>query len=108
MIQITDMETWLHDNEDRIYRYLIYKTVFTPYEQQSAFVDESMYENGGHYTLGKLTEVIDIGNDWFLGFRTISDDGRISGILEFVKLSEIRLEVFDCDQGLELYEDEEE
>ncbi|MBO5037733.1 MAG: hypothetical protein J6D42_11725 [Clostridia bacterium] len=108
MQQITDMETWVHDNEDRIYRYLIYKKVFTPYEQQSAFIDESIYENSGHYTLGKLTEAIDLGNDWLLGFRTISDDGRISGILEFVKLSEIRLEVFDYDQDLELYEDEEE
>lgn len=115
MQQITDMETWIHDNEDRIYRYLIYKKVFTPYEQQSAFIGEYIYENGGHYTLGKLTEAIDLGNDWLLGFKTISDDGRISfainstpGVLEFVKLSEIRLEVFDCDQDLELYEDKEE
>lgn len=93
MQQITDMETWLHDNKDRICR----------------------YENGGHYTLGKLTEAIDLGNDWLLGFTTISDDGRISfainstpGVLEFVKLSEIRLEVFDCDQDLEFYEGKEE
>ena len=33
---ITDFETWLLDYGDRLYRYLVYKKMFTPYEQQQA------------------------------------------------------------------------
>lgn len=35
--QITDIETWLLDNEGRIFRYVIYRRMFTPYEQKHAF-----------------------------------------------------------------------
>ena len=36
---ITDFETWLLHYGDRLYRYLVYKKMFTPYEQQQAFED---------------------------------------------------------------------
>ena len=41
----TNFETWLLNYGDRIYSYLIYKKMFTPYEQQEAFSDESIYED---------------------------------------------------------------
>lgn len=106
--QITDMLTWLLDNDDQIYRYLIYKKVFTPYEQQKAYMDESEYEDGGHYVLCKIEEAIDLGNgDWLLGLRTISDDGMVYGTTNYVRLNEIRLSRFDNDQKIKLYEEDE-
>lgn len=104
---ITDMETWLTDYSDRIYRYLVYKKMFTPYEEREAFSDESVYESN-HYQLCQIEEAIDIGNgDWLLGLRNIDDDGQVFGQMVYLRLSEIRLEFFDRDQTLELYEGEE-
>lgn len=105
---ITDMETWLIDYGDRIYRYVVYKKMFTPYENQRAFSDESVYECD-HYQLCKIEEAIDLGNsDWLLGLRKIDDDGQVFGNIEYLRLSEIRLEYFDRDQALELYDGEDD
>lgn len=105
---ITDFETWLLDYGDRLYRYLVYKKMFTPYEQQQAFEDESVYEDY-HYELCQIAEAIDLGNgDWMLGLRTVDDDGKIYGMIHYYKLSEIRLAYFENDQHIELYEEKEE
>ena len=105
---ITDFETWLLDYGDRLYRYLVYKRTFTPYEQQHAFMDESVYEDT-HYELCQIEEAIDLGDgEWLLGLRTIGDDGKIYGMIHYYKLSEIRLALFEDDRKLELYEDKEE
>ena len=105
---ITDFETWLLDYGDRIYRYLVYKKLFTPYEQQHAFVDESVYEDT-HYELCLIEEAIDLGNgEWMLGLKTVGDDGKIYGMTHYYKLSEIRLARYEDDRRLELYEEEED
>ena len=97
--QITDMETWLLDNEGRIFRYVIYRRMFTPYEQERAFSDESQYEDY-HFTFGFIEEAIDLGGgEWLLGFRKIID-GETS--------DEIRLSCFDCDQDMFIEKDDEE
>ena len=105
---ITDMETWLSDYGDRLYRYLVYKKMFTPYEQQKAFSDESIFEDD-HYELCKIEEAIDLGNgDWLLGLRDLDYDGSVYGIIHYYKLSEIQLSYFENDQSIELYEENEE
>ena len=87
---IADFETWLLDYGDRLYRYLVYKKMFTPYEEQHAFEDESVYEDY-HYELCQIAEAIDLGNgDWMLGLRTVDDDGKVCGMIHYYKLSEIR------------------
>lgn len=97
---ITDMETWLLDYGDRIYRYLVYRKMFTPYECEQKYCDETEYENGGHYTLCFIEEAIDLGNsNWMLGMRDIYD-GELSDTIKYVRLDEIRLEYFECDQDL--------
>lgn len=95
---ITDFETWLLDYGDRLYRYLVYKRMFTP-------EDESEYEDN-HYELCQIAEAIDLGGDWLLGLRTIEEDGKIYGMIHYYKLSEIRLAFFENDQHIELYEEE--
>lgn len=105
---ITDLETWLLDYGDRLYRYLVYKKLFTPYEQEAAFVDESIYEDT-HYRLCKIEEAIDLGNgEWLLGLRTIEEDGQVFGMVHYHKLSELRLALFENDQSIELYEEKED
>lgn len=101
--RITDFETWILDDGDRIYRYLVYKKMFTPYEQQQAFMDESVYQDD-YYKLCKIEEAIDLGNgDWLLGLRQIEEDGEIYDYVNYYKLSEISLARFDNDQEIELY-----
>lgn len=95
---ITDIETWLHDDGDRLYRYLVYRKVYTPYEQQKAFTDESVYEDD-HYELCRIEEAIDLGNgEWLLGLRIVGEDGEDYGHTMYFKLSEIRLARFDNDE----------
>ena len=95
---ITDFETWLLDWGDRTYRHLVYKKMFTPYEQQQAFSDESVYEDT-YYQFCKIEEAIDLGNgDWLLGLRILNEDLEPHSTVEYYKLSEIRLSRFDDDQ----------
>lgn len=95
---VTDMETWLLDYGDRVYRYLVYKKMFTPYEEKNAFSDESVYEDT-YYTTCTIEEAIDLGNgEWLLGLHTVDDDRKPCGIIHYYKLSEIQLSLFDDDQ----------
>ena len=105
---ITDFETWLMDESDtRIFRYLVYKKVYTPREQHEKYIDESEYEDGGMMSLAKIEEAIDMGNgNWMLGMREIFEDGSVSKHLKYVMLNEIRLWSFDEDQDLQLLDDE--
>ena len=96
---ITDMETMLIDYSDRIYRFWVYRKMFTPYEQQNAFMDESEYEDI-RASFGIIQEAIDLGNgDWLLGFAVIFD-GELSGGISYYRLNEIRLEYWESDQGM--------
>lgn len=96
---ITDMETWRIDESDAIYRLCVYRRMFTPYEQQRAFSDESHYEDN-HYQFGMIRDAIDLGSgNWLIGFEQIFDN-ELSGIITYYNLSEIRLEKFACDQDM--------
>ena len=102
----TDMETWSCDNSDRIYRFVVYKRLFTPYEQEHKFMDESQFEDT-HYRFGFIEEVIELGNgEWLLGFREIID-GEVCSCINYFKLSDIQLSYFEQDKDM-LVQDEEE
>lgn len=94
----TDMETWLSDNSDRIYRFMVYKKLFTPYEQEQKFSDESQFEDT-HYRFGFIEEAIELGHgEWLLGLREIID-GEVYDI-NYFKLSDIQLSYFEQDQNM--------
>lgn len=102
----TDMETWFLDNSDRIYRFVVYKKLFTPYEQDKKFSDESQFEDT-HYRFGFIEEVIELGQgEWLLGFREVID-GEVCSYISYFKLSDIQLSFFEQDQGMLSDEDEE-
>lgn len=104
---ITNFETWLLDESDtRIFRYCIYRRVYTPLEQEKKYIDESVFEDGGRDTMAKIEEAIDMGNgNWMLGMREIYEDGSIAHNLKYVMLNEIRLWSVDEDQDIELYDE---
>lgn len=71
---------------------------FTPYEQQQAFSDETVYEDN-YYCCCRIEEAIDLGNgEWLLGLRILDEDLENTRAIEYFKLSEIRLSLIDDDQ----------
>lgn len=102
---VTDFETWLHDvGEDRLFRFLVYKRSYTPFEQREAFVDQSEFDTDA-YRFGRIEEAVDLGSgEWILGFREELDD-YVSDTVSYYRLSEIRLSWREADVTGE--EDEE-
>ena len=89
---ITDFGSWLLDNQDKMFRILVYKKVYTPYEQDKKFSDESIYENGGYYDHGFIVEAMEIPGDILIGVSLCnSDNSEDLGIVKYYRLSEIRL-----------------
>ena len=102
----TDMETWFCDNGDRIYRFVVYKKLFTPYEQDKKFMDESQFEDD-HYRFGFIEEVIELGHgEWLIGFREIIDY-EVCEFISYFKLSDIQLSYFEKDQDMLIRGDDE-
>lgn len=96
--QITDMETWLLDNGDRLFRYRVYRRMFTPYEQDKKYMDQSDFESD-YRQFGYIEEAIDLGDgEWYLGIREVFDD-LVMDFLTYYYLSELRLEYSPSDQG---------
>ena len=94
---MTDLETWLHDNDDLKFNVYVKKHIYTPYEQEEKFSDESTEDLmlSEHY-IGDA--VLLPNNDVLLGFYYVdpeNDEGR--GPMYYYKLSESRLvEVSVC------------
>ena len=97
-----NIESWLDEHGGRIFRYLVFKKVYTPYEQQKAFSDASMYESN-YYQFCKIEEIIILADDVLLGLRSMDRDGEVYPDVEYHKLSEIKLMSFDNDQDIEPY-----
>lgn len=102
----TDMETWWLDNNERIYRFVVYKKLFTPYEQDHKFMDESQFEDT-RYRCGFIEEVVEIGcGEWLLGFREIIDC-EVCEYIHYYRLSDIQLSYFEQDQNMFNHEEGE-
>lgn len=105
----TDLDTWLHDFGNNVFRILVYRKLgqYTPYEMKNKFSDESLYISND-YKQVLIEEVIELPNkDLLIGFREILDlnkyddesEYELADSIEYYKLSEIKLERFDCDQN---------
>ena len=102
-IQYNSFESFVHQNHNRIFRYWIYRRIYTPFEQEKKFSDESMYEDD-YCTCAYIRECISLGNgDYLLGFESVDfipdtiDDGEYLQSIMYCKLSEIRLEYYEGD-----------
>lgn len=107
---ITDLATWLIDYGDRTYHIRRYKKMFTPYELDKNFIDESSTEEMGDYI---IVEAIELPNkDVLLGCKgtwkeDVRDDEntllyvdtKVSDFIEYFKLSEIDLRCEDEEEN---------
>lgn len=91
---------WIAESEGVVFRYQVYRKVYTPYEQQNASILESQFESA-NYSYGYIEVIIPLGNgDWLIGFRDIYC-GLETDIIRYYRLSEIRLEFCEDDQNTE-------
>ena len=87
---------FLQKNKDRLFRFWVYKRLFTPLEQEKKYIDECVYEDTHAHT-GIIREVIVLpDNDLLLGFYipccdTVDEEDEYKHI-DYYKLSEIRME----------------
>lgn len=91
----TDFHAFIKSHEGEIFRYWIYRRVFTPYEQKECFMDESIFEDT-HANVGIIKDCIPLGDgDFLLGFQPVDDCDPYNitafNFVEYYKLSEIRL-----------------
>lgn len=102
----TDLTTWLLDNSDRLYRYWIYKRMWTPYEQEQKFTDESIYQDD-ECCFGRIVEAVELPDgDVLLGFA--DPDCSSFEYVSYYKLSDIEIAYCERDQHEEDEEDEED
>lgn len=97
-----DIHTWLSDvGEERVFRMWVFKRMFTPYEQDEKFSDESVYEDDTCKFV-MIKEIIELADgDYLIGFQ---DADRDDLYIEYYKLSEIRLDY--CQSDKERLEDD--
>ena len=91
-----DIHTWLSDvGEERVFRMWVFKKMFTPYEQDEKFSDESVYvDDTCKFVM--IWELIDLPyGDLLIGFQDTDSDNLY---LEYYKLSEIRLDYYQNDK----------
>ena len=92
-------EDFVRHHRDTIFRYWIYRRMFTPDEQSNKYTDESMFEDS-FCTTGYIQECIKLPDgDILLGLVSSEDvDLEVTQHVQYCKLSEIRLERYDGDQ----------
>ena len=96
-----DIWTFLGDVRGRIFRYWVYRRMFTPHEQDEKYIDETCYEDT-LANLGVIRECVQLPDgDLLLGFQAVSDTGAPEDWPQYIayyKRSEIRLEYWPSDQ----------
>lgn len=99
MLDFQSMPDFLLAHQDDIFRFWVYRKLYTPYEQQRAFTDESVFDDI-HANFGFVVECISLGNgDFLLGFRTVADPDELgvqeyNGPIEYYRLNEIRMSLY--------------
>ena len=94
---------FLLQDKSKIWRMWIYRRMFTPYEQDEKFSDETMFENS-ECSFICIETVHDLPDgDLVLGVRYIYDEVGLNEpesehIIEYLKFSEIRLEYIASDK----------
>ena len=98
---ITDLGTWLQNQQGQVFRVLTYKKVWTPYEQDKKFSDESIYEEGGYYLFAYITNAIEVSEGTLLELSEVTqnDDGTWEDDhrKHYKLLTDIKLEKIDGD-----------
>ena len=103
---MTDMETFILDNQDKIFRYYKYVRVWTPFELDKKYSDESIFENGGYAEFVYIRQAIELPDrDVLLKLEIthspeddiLYQDEDNDRIYKYEKLSDIVLEEYSAD-----------
>ena len=96
-----DIWTWLSDIDYRIFRYWVYKRMFTPLEQEKKYIDQTEFEDD-HAKTGIIRECVELPDgDFLLGFQNVPEDWEDDDEpkwIDYYKLSEIRLAYHPSDR----------
>lgn len=97
MFKIISFADFLAEHREDIFAFWVYRRIYTPYEQQQAFTDESLFEDNGA-VYAKITECASIGDhDFLLGMQIVidpdCDEIQLCDKTEYYRLSEIRLKL---------------
>ena len=100
---MTDIETWLLDESETIFTISRYRKMFTPYEQENKFMDETKFEDDYQ---GKIKRAINLGYDILLEidryFQDYDGSMKYMEVVEYELLSNIHLTVYvDSDEETE-------
>lgn len=87
-----DFRDWVINKHNQVFAYQVYKRMFTPYEQEQKFTDESEFTDI-HYQPARIVEAVELGGgDWLIGFHNLYEDfDDIDGEITYYRLSDIRL-----------------
>lgn len=95
----TDLYDFVRHHHNDIFRYWIYRRMYTPFEQEKKYSDEDYYEDS-YCTYAYIRELIELPyGDYLIGF--LDSDSAAEGEkkdIQYCKLSEIRLELYEGDQ----------
>ncbi len=92
----TNFQDWLEQNKENIFRFNVYRRIFTPIEQEKKYVDQMEYDP--EYIFGKIISAIVLpDNDVLLEIREYIDDEPLRYFI-YHKLSEVRISLFGQDQ----------
>lgn len=103
---MTDFDTFVLDNQDKIFRYYKYVRVWTPFELDKKYSDESIFENGGYAEFAYIRQAIKLPDEDVLLKLEIThspeddmlyQDEDNDRIYKYEKLSDIVLEEYSAD-----------
>lgn len=96
-----DFETFIHDMDGRIFRYWVYRRMFTPAETEHKYIDQGFYEDST-CSFGLIKECVALADkDYLIGFQDVDVDDmtvRLYPHISYFKLSEIRMGFSYMDQ----------
>lgn len=100
-VMYKSFQNFLEKNRDRIFRFWVYRRMFTPLEIERKYMDQEVYEDTYSHT-GIIREAIILpDNDVLLGFYILCDDTIDEEDpyrhMEYFKLSEIRMDYHPVD-----------
>lgn len=101
---MTDFDTFVIDNQGKIFRYYKYVKVWTPFELDKKYSDESIFENGGYAEFCYIRQAIELPDGDILLKLEIThnpdddalyqDEDELDTIYKYEKLSDIVLEEY--------------
>ena len=93
---LSSFDAFLLNSSGKVFRFLTYRRMFTPYEQSKKYMDESFFEEGSSYEFATIEEAISLNDgDYLLGLKTVDPDTGEKYHMEYRKLSEIQLAYFE-------------